>query len=498
MIPSSTWRHFYRSLFNQSCILILGPHIATFLGEENDEQLLEAFSRQLVSEMKASDIPFDQTQENSLPYTALRWMKGGRRSSTMLREELCSFFDRSVSRVPKVYRNLAKLPFFLVINTSPDEYMKQAFMRAGKDSTQLHYNYQGNQNILIPEITVEQPVVFNLFGTVEDPDSLVITKEDQVDFINNLLRENVSTLPAEILQHFDKDKTYLFLGFDADDWHLPLLFRSLGLHEKKEMSFYLSQESIDKAVKDFYVDFFDFQFVQEDSSIFASDMAKGYQKWLTENEAKNKPAAPEKTLYIDKPQAGMSGKVTVLMMTSNPKDAAALELNDEIDVVEEAHVRGAERRKFFVKPILDIKKEKLLELLLRHKPQIVHFSGHGEGSSGLLFYGADGYADMVQGDALANIFKLFNDQISCVVLNACHSHEQAQVIAQYIPNVIGTDSAIDDDLAIQFTEGFYMALFAGESYEKAFNMAIAHIGLQNFPEGGRPVFYKNGEKYQTN
>jgi hypothetical protein len=175
-----------------------------------------------------------------------------------------------------------------------------------------------------------------------------------------------------------------------------------------------------------------------------------------------------------------------------------LELNDEIDIVEEAHIRGSERKSFFLKPILDIKKERLMELLLRHKPQIVHFSGHGSGQDGLMFYGADGYSDLVKGDALAEVFKLFNDQISCVLLNACYSEEQAQVIAQYIPNVIGTNSAIDDELSIKFAEGFYMALFAGEGYEKAFNMGIAHIGLQNFPEGGRPVFYKNGEPYKPN
>jgi hypothetical protein len=45
--------------------------------------------------------------------------------------------------------------------------------------------------------------------------------------------------------------------------------------------------------------------------------------------------------------------------------------------------------------------------------------------------------------------------------------------------------------------GFYTALFAGKSYEQAYNMAMAHIGLQNFPPGGRPVFYKNGTKYQV-
>lgn len=475
--------------------MILGPHIATFDGIDGEAQLLRAFSQQLVEELRFSNIGFDESQIPDLAYTSLRWMKGRRMSSNSLREEMRSFFDQSVGRVPKIYRHLAELPFFLVINTSPDAYMEQAFARAGKTATALHYNYQRNQVPLVPEMSVEEPILFNLFGSIEDLESLVITKEDQVDFINNLLK-NVSTLPSELLQHFDEQKTYLFLGFDADDWHLPLLFHSLRLHEAKDMSFYLHEDQLSIATRDFYIDSFDFQFVPNASVSFAKELLEGYQKWKEgqeqEVEAEKAPAA---TPYIAKPQPGVSGRVNLLMMTSNPKDTAALELNDEIDVVEESLAKASERRSFFFKPILNTRKERLLELLLRHKPQIVHFSGHGLDVEGLVFYGSHGQSDGVGSAELAGLFKEFTDQISCVVLNACYSETQAQVIAQHIPNVIGSDSAIGDQLAIRFTEGFYTALFAGKNYEQAYNMAMAHVGLQQFPPGGRPVFYKNGEKY---
>src|SRR5690606_18464492 len=237
-------------------------------------------------------------------------------------EEMCDFFNTWATRPPIIYRELAKLPFFLTINTSPNDYMYQAFLRAGKEAQQLYYNYQLNNTSLVPDFSAENPAVFNLFGVVERPESLVITKDDQIDFINNLLK-NVSTLPREILQHFDKEKTYIFLGFDANDWHLPLIFRSLRLHEEKEMSYYLYQETISDSTQHFYRDSFDFQFVQEDASEFVSKLVVGYEEW--EKEQGERPSE-EKTnsVYIDRPQPGVSGKANILMLTAMPKDTAAL------------------------------------------------------------------------------------------------------------------------------------------------------------------------------
>lgn len=491
-IPKSTWRQLYRSIYNQTCILILGPKMATFRVNDNEEMLLEGFSKQLAEELDTKGISYEKTQRNDLAYTALRWQKGARLSSSMLREEYCSFFQANAMFSPEAYKELAKLPFFLVVNTNAEEYMLQAFQRTGKEANQLHYNYQRNQTPLIPKMSTEQPLIYNLFGDIKDPESLVITKEDEVEFINNLLK-NQSTLPTEVLQHFNKKKTYLFLGFDANTWHLPLLFRSLRLQTEKEISFYLHQQQLNTSTKDFYTDSFDFQFISEKLKDFSINLNKGYQTWLqTQTPA---VVQQKKLVPIDKPQTGIGGKVNILMLTANPKGTTALELNEEINAVEEAHQKGTQRSKFFFKPILNTKKEQLLDVLLTQSPQIVHFSGHGTGRAGLIFYGENGEADMVQGQKLARLFSRFSNQISCIVLNACYSEVQAQTIAQHIPNVIGADNAIGDPLAIRFTEGFYAALFAGRSYLDAYNMAIDNIGLSNFPAGGRPVFYQNGQKH---
>ena len=61
-------------------------------------------------------------------------------------------------------------------------------------------------------------------------------------------------------------------------------------------------------------------------------------------------------------------------------------------------------------------------------------------------------------DTLAGFFELFADKLECVVLNACYSEIQAEVIAKHIPYVIGMKKAIGDTAAIEFSVAFYDAL----------------------------------------
>jgi hypothetical protein len=48
--------------------------------------------------------------------------------------------------------------------------------------------------------------------------------------------------------------------------------------------------------------------------------------------------------------------------------------------------------------------------------------------------------------------------LQAVILNACHSIEQAEAISHHIPYVVGTTVAIADQHAIAFSIGFYMQL----------------------------------------
>ncbi|BAY32115.1 hypothetical protein NIES2107_40010 [Nostoc carneum NIES-2107] len=88
---------------------------------------------------------------------------------------------------------------------------------------------------------------------------------------------------------------------------------------------------------------------------------------------------------------------------------------------------------------------------------------------------------------MAALFKEVSEQIHCVVLNACYSEAQAKAIANHIPFVIGMNQAIGDKAAIAFAVGFYKALGANYSVEKAYRFGCVEIQLQDIPENLTPV-----------
>ena len=189
-----------------------------------------------------------------------------------------------------------------------------------------------------------------------------------------------------------------------------------------------------------------------------------------------------------------SSPKTILVLASSPSDKARLRLDREVREIEEGLRRSQHRDKFVLKQRLAIRSDDLRRALLDFKPQIVHFSGHGEGEDGLLVENDAGLAQNLPTEALANLFKRSVDRgLECVVLNACYSEVQANAIAEHIDYVVGMNSAIGDDAAIKFAVGFYDELGAGYSYEDAYNGGCDAIALQGIPEQHIPVF-KNLKK----
>ena len=75
----------------------------------------------------------------------------------------------------------------------------------------------------------------------------------------------------------------------------------------------------------------------------------------------------------------------ILILAVNPKDTAQLRLDEEIRQIKEALKLADGGDAFEVTSELAVRTGDLHRHLLHHKPQIVHFSGHGIGERGLLF-----------------------------------------------------------------------------------------------------------------
>ncbi|MBD2772520.1 CHAT domain-containing protein [Iningainema tapete] len=177
----------------------------------------------------------------------------------------------------------------------------------------------------------------------------------------------------------------------------------------------------------------------------------------------------------------------ILILSANPKNTDKLRLDEEVREIQTALRQAKNRSEFEIVTELALRVDDLHRALLDHQPTIVHFSGHGAGSHGLVLENNSGQMQLVSTESLARLFGLFQKQIECVFLNACYSEAQAQAIHQHIDYVIGMNQTIGDKAAIKFAIGFYNALGVNKSYEDCFEFGCALIDLQGIPESQTPI-----------
>ena len=183
-------------------------------------------------------------------------------------------------------------------------------------------------------------------------------------------------------------------------------------------------------------------------------------------------------------------KMTVLFVTANPYDETQLRISEEMREVEATLQAAQERDNFELKYKFAARIGELQDGLLNEKPEIVHFSGHGV-EDGILVMDQDGNAKEISNDALAGLFQLFKEKMICVLLNSCYSENQAQVISQHIPYVIGMQHAVPDSTAVEFSRSFYKALGAGNDIPFAFNFAKNAIQLHDLGGAQMPVLLES-------
>lgn len=180
----------------------------------------------------------------------------------------------------------------------------------------------------------------------------------------------------------------------------------------------------------------------------------------------------------------------ILILAANPKGTKPLRLDEEVREIYEGLRRAHKSDQFVLEQSWAVRPGDIQRAVLDHNPQIVHFSGHGTGDDGLIFEDEVGQAKLVDGEALSSLFKLFAEQVECVVLNGCYSQVQAKEIAKHINYVVGMNRAIGDKAAIKFAVGFYDALGAGRSFEFAYQSGCAAIRLAGISEELTPVLVK--------
>ncbi len=124
---------------------------------------------------------------------------------------------------------LAKLPFKIFITTNYDLLLDDALSDANKKPFPTVYSPKAGERArdMSEDPTEERPLLFKMHGDLDHRESIVITDEDYITFVQRMTEKRTShPVPETILFRMLRWPT-IFVGYSLRDYNLRLLFRTL-------------------------------------------------------------------------------------------------------------------------------------------------------------------------------------------------------------------------------------------------------------------------------
>ena len=178
-------------------------------------------------------------------------------------------------------------------------------------------------------------------------------------------------------------------------------------------------------------------------------------------------------------------RLRILFLAANPSELTALDLAEEVRDVKLTLDAVAYRDSVEYNDEHAVRPDDLVRFVRRYKPNVVHFSGHGS-TPGIYLHQESGGAQLVPGERLRKFLE--GRGVRLVVLNACHSKDQADALMSVVDAVVGTTDAVGDEAARRFSSAFYRGMGNGLSVGDAFRDGCDAVALNDLTD----VFHCSG------
>ncbi len=279
-----------RTIQKGKCVLFLGPEVVRTEKGENGKPLNKALVEFLDVKNNRNVSMYYETDD------MLFFPNGMARTRTCYQLE--EFYNKTFTT--DILEKLSLIPFPLIISTTPDLFLKSAF-----DKNALPYQfdfYSFNQNPKeVQKPTKDIPLIYNLFGSIQKEDSLILSHLDLYNFLFAILGDY--KLPKELKNTISMADNLIFLGFQFDKWYMQILLRLFNLHEES-FDRYAANDAITVEVQDFYNKQFNISFVDKQVDVFVENL---FQKCKDLNvvkstESKQIPVSKQVTSLIESDQ----------------------------------------------------------------------------------------------------------------------------------------------------------------------------------------------------
>lgn len=249
------WNSILDKIEKEKCILFLGPGINI---DSDGNSPIDMFNKDL-AKRRSDIIPAYYEDDGFFLLEA-----------PMFREKIFDEWERFYEKTSKErYKALALIPFHVIVSATPDLIMKTVFKELKIPFTFDYFFTKNPHNV--EGFSQSKPLLYNLIGSMEEPDSVVLTHDDLFNYLTGVLGEK--KLPEKLRIVFRSAQTLLFLGFQFNKWYAQLILRFFDLHKKERIANRIACERcLPQTTIALYEKEFTIEFISNDTSSFIDEL----------------------------------------------------------------------------------------------------------------------------------------------------------------------------------------------------------------------------------
>jgi Effector-associated domain 11/SIR2-like domain len=256
-------------------------------------------------------------------------------TKTMAQIEAAEFYS-NLHADEALLRKIVEMPFPLMVSANPDKLLVDAFATY-RLRLQFDYFSSGNkaENYNLERPAADKPLLYNLCGSIEDQESLVLDYDDLFKMFKKLLGDHI--IPnSEVRMPLARATTFIFVGFHFERWYTQLFLRYLNQHEDQFKSnsrnYVLKTTFSDADFQKFFMEQFNVKFIGADWAFFEELHTRFKQKYPNKMRSLIETLSPTATTIvqlIEKHDLDKAFKMLKMFSTDFDSDDQNLLINTE-------------------------------------------------------------------------------------------------------------------------------------------------------------------------
>lgn len=256
--PSTlNWQRILRYIEREQAAILIGPEACMLEGKP----LHQALEQHLLALHEAS-IAYHYQQDGLFLFE-------DKIAKNDAAQDVGFFFE---DRQPEgtLFQQLAEMKFHLYVSMNPDTYLSDTFYTHGLRHRFNYFRRQAVDGAVDKESfkeveapTQDAPLIYNLFGSKNDDESLILDYEDVFQLIAS--STNPEGLPDKLRAALSKVRLFIFVGFQFDRWYTQLMLRLL-CGSSATAKYATNQKAVAADTQDFLVHQFQIDFLDPKES----------------------------------------------------------------------------------------------------------------------------------------------------------------------------------------------------------------------------------------